>query len=121
MDATEITKGIAAHARWKARLNTAIDTRKLSVPVSTIRVDNECEFGKWLHGAAFPPAERNGQHYPKVKELHARFHQSAATVAQLAEAGRADEARKHMATNGDFALVSTELTMAMSAWRNTLA
>ncbi|MEZ5354464.1 MAG: CZB domain-containing protein [Bryobacteraceae bacterium] len=120
MDHTAIDKGIAAHARWKARLNNAIDTGRMDVPVATVRVDNQCEFGKWLYGGEIPAEQKRAEHYATVRELHGRFHQAAARVVELAEAGKAGDARAEMASSGEFAVVSSKLTLAMSAWKKSL-
>ncbi len=121
MDHTAIDNGIAAHARWKARLYKAIDSGKMDVPAATVRVDNQCDFGKWLYGADVPAEQKKGSHYVAVRDLHARFHKAAANVAVLIEAGKGGEAKKEMDSGGEFAVVSSKLTLAMSAWKKSLS
>jgi hypothetical protein len=120
MNQDAIDKGIAAHSVWKSRLNTAISRGKMDVPAASIRADNQCEFGKWLYAPEIPASDKGSAHYPKIRDLHARFHKAAAKVAELAEAGRAAEAKKEMGLGGEFTQVSSELTLAMSAWRKSL-
>lgn len=70
-----IQKAIAAHASWKARLGTAVDTGKFDVASDVVRTDNRCEFGKWLYGQDFTAAEKETQNFRAAVALHAKFHQ----------------------------------------------
>lgn len=47
---------------------------KTEVPVGTIRVDDQCAFGKWLRSASLPPELACNRPYQSVKTLHAGFH-----------------------------------------------
>ncbi len=114
LDALE--NAIANHARWKYRLMDAIDTGKSEARVGDVRVDDACQFGKWL--LALPLSERLSDHYRKVRELHAEFHSLAAHVLELAVGGRAAEATAAMAMGSRFAVVSSQLTMAVLAWKD---
>ena len=114
-----LQKAIAAHARWKTRLRDAIDSEKLDVPVSAIKTDNQCEFGKWLYGSELATEEKGTAHYKEVKELHARFHQEAAKVAELALSGKKDAAEAVMGASGDYGRASADLTLAVSRWRDS--
>lgn len=44
-----------------------------------VRLDNLCDFGKWLYGA--DAATMAGSHYANINDLHARFHETAAADA----------------------------------------
>jgi hypothetical protein len=116
---TEIDKYIAAHGNWKARLRQMITSGKSDVPVSTIRRDDQCEFGKWLHAAS--PDERRQVDFQRVMALHKAFHVAAARVAQLASSGNASEAEGLMGFNGEFAMASMALTRAMKEWKTKAA
>jgi len=120
MTIDEIEKAIAAHAAWKIRLLGAIRDGKLDVSPATIKMDNQCAFGKWLYASTIPPAIINSAHYKKVKEHHAEFHKAAARVAELAVAGKKKEAEQLMRAGGEYTLVSSKLTMAMLEWKNSL-
>lgn len=117
----EIDNAIGAHGLWKGRLKTAIDTGKIDVPVETIRKDNQCPFGKWLYGTSLSTAERNSSHYRTVKDLHAEFHKTAAHVTELALAGKKDQAQAMMRSSGEYANVTTRLTLAMMDWKQALS
>ena len=111
-----LDQAIAAHAKWKYRLMEAIDTGKSQCRVSDVRTDNSCDFGKWL--SELPLSERLSENYKKVRTLHAEFHGLAADVLELALAERKDEAAASMALGSRFATVSSNLTMAVMAWKN---
>lgn len=87
-DIQEIDKAIGAHGMWKGRLKIAIDTGKVDAPVTTIRMDNQCVFGKWLYGTTLTSADKSSSDYQAVKTLHAEFHKVAAMVAELVESGK---------------------------------
>jgi len=116
MNRTEaLDRAIAAHAKWKYRLMEAIDTGKSQWRVDDVRTDSACEFGKWL--GALPLSERLSEHSKKVRALHAEFHVLAADVLELALAGRKAEATAAMALRSRFATASSNLTMAVMAWK----
>ncbi len=119
-DKAEIDKAVAAHGMWKTRLKMAIETGTVEVPVETIKQDNQCAFGKWLYGASLTAGDKTSTHYKSVKELHAKFHKSAARVAELALAGKKSEAEALMALRGEFSDASADLTAAMIAWKKSV-
>ena len=102
---------------WKGRLKIAIDTGKVDAPVATIRMDNQCVFGKWLYGTTLTSADKSSSDYQAVKTLHAEFHKVAAMVAELVESGKKAEAEKLMGHTGQFTAVSGKLTAAMMEWK----
>ena len=116
---TQITKAIGAHGMWKSRLLSAISTGRLDTPVTTIERDDECDFGKFLHGPDLDAGEHASADYKKVRDLHAEFHKIAAEVARLAQTGRAADART-MVDNGRYATASGALTSAMMDWKRHL-
>ena len=77
-----IQKAIAAHSSWKARLRSAVATGKCDVTPADIKVDNRCEFGKWLYGPDFSAAEKQTKNCRAAIDLHAKFHQEAAKVVE---------------------------------------
>ena len=113
----ELDDAIGAHGRWKTNLKNAIATGKIETSIETIRVDNQCSFGKWLYGATLTPKDKASNHYKTVKDLHAEFHKTAARVAELAVTGKKAEAEKMMGLGGEFAAISSKLTRAMMDWK----
>ena len=117
MNATEIfDRAIAAHAKWKYHLMQAIDTGTSEWHVRDVRADNACEFGKWL--SALPLSERLGEYCVKVRALHTEFHVLASDVLEMALAGRKEQATAAMAFSSRFAAVSSNLVMAILAWKD---
>ena len=115
----QLDKGIAAHGMWKARLRTAIDTGKSDFTVEKVKVDNGCDFGKWLY--ALGPTEKGSPNFAKVKDMHAQFHTEAARILALALAGNKAEAEKGIAMGSKFADLSSKVTGAMMEWKRTAA
>ncbi len=119
--AEEIARAIGAHGHWKAQLRAAIASGELDVKVASIRVDDQCALGKWLHGSNMADSERDHDHHEIVARLHAEFHRVAARVAELALSGNKAEAQKLMDLDGEFTHASAKLTLAMMTWKHALA
>ena len=116
-----IQKAIAAHSSWKARLKSAVASGKFDVTPADIKVDNRCEFGKWLYSSEFSAAEKQTQNYRRAVDLHAKFHQEAARVVEWATSGHKDEAEMAMGLEGGYTKASSALTKALVEWRLTLS
>jgi hypothetical protein len=116
-----IQKAIAAHASWKARLRTAVDKGKFDAMPAIVRTDNRCEFGKWLYGPDFTAAEKETQNYRTAIDLHAKFHQEAANVVDLATSGRKSEAEQAISMEGSYSKASSALTKELVQWRLKLS
>jgi hypothetical protein len=112
VDQDVLQKALIAHSSWKARLRAAIVNGKLDIAVSSVKVDNQCAFGKWLYGSEVSTLEKQTEQYRSVKQLHAKFHEEAAKVAQFAISGHQQEAENAMA--GDFNNVSSALMGTLS-------
>lgn len=116
--AQQIDRAIGAHGMWKTRLKDAVTTGVSEFNVETVKVDNRCEFGRWLHQEASVQT-RADPRYAQVRTLHAQFHQEAAAVLAQALAGKQTEARAALALRSPFASASARLTQAMVDWRKT--
>jgi hypothetical protein len=114
--AEALDRAVAAHAKWKYRLMEAIDTGTSAWRVADVQADDGCDFGKWLAGLRL--GDRLSHHFKQVRSLHAEFHTLAAHVLELAVGGRAAEATAAMAMGSRFAVVSSQLTMAVLAWKD---
>jgi purine-binding chemotaxis protein CheW len=113
----EIEDAVRAHLQWKVRIKSAIACGKLGVPVQTVRAEDACSFGRWLHGGGVPADVKGSERLDAVKKLHKRFHQATANVAELALAGRRKEAERAIAEGGSFAVASDALLEVLRAWR----
>jgi Chemoreceptor zinc-binding domain len=119
LDKEEIDKAINIHSMWKVRLRQAIDSGKIDVPVETIRQKDQCAFGKWLYGSTFAAGDKASPYYKTVCDLHAEFHTLAAKVAELAVAGKKDEAVKMLTLDGPYGAASAKLTGALMDWKRS--
>lgn len=115
-----IQKAIAAHAKWKARLRTAVSTGTFEAAPAVVRADNRCEFGKWLYGPDFAAADKETINYRAAVDLHAKFHQEAAKIVELATTGQKDEAERAMGLEGSYTRASSALTKELVQWRLSL-
>lgn len=116
----QLFNALRAHAAWKLRLAQAIETGTSEFSVDAVRVDNACPFGQWLYGS-IDAAARGSAYYEQVRGLHAAFHRQAANVLALALAGRTAEARQAMEVGREFNRASAQLTLALTAWQESVA
>ena len=111
----QITAAVGAHGLWKQRLTGAIKTHSKDLDATTVKKDDQCDFGKWLR-VALPTMSgdmaRSGQ---QVRDLHSRFHVQAADVVKLAGGGQSQAAQQAM--DGPYSTASAELTKAMIDWK----
>lgn len=112
----QVQLAVAAHDAWKKRLSAAIDSRSSNISVQVAAQDDQCAFGKWLYGPTLPRAVKRSADYKKCREMHARFHRTAAEVLKLALDGNAPAAARAMGPASDFAQISASLTSALTAW-----
>ena len=101
MDKSKIDNAISAHCKWVMRLLAAIETGGSEFDPKTVKTDNNCEFGKWMYGEL--AAEIGASPiFTEIKTFHAKFHQAAAAILELALQGRKDEAVVLLRSGGDF-------------------
>ena len=111
--AAQIRVALASHAMWKHHLEAAIRTGRAARPADEVRREDRCAFGAWLLG--LEPLRAVPQ-FGEVRELHARFHEEAARVLELAVAGQAVAAAQAMAERGRFERASRDLREALERW-----
>ncbi len=116
----KIDDALDAHARWKIRLKDAIKAGGADLNPAEVRLDNRCDFGKWLHGSDIPAGVRASTHYATAVRLHAAFHQAAADVVDKVKAGDHASAESSMKMGGAFSRASAELSGALSTWKSGL-
>lgn len=114
----EIQNAIRAYGEWKLRLKTAISRGASEFSPDTVSQDNQCAFGKWLHGTTLPASAKGGASYASVKRMHAEFHQTAGKVLKNALDG--NQAMSQQLLDGDFADQSKKLVAALSEWKGAL-
>ena len=111
-----IDKGIGAHGMWKQRIRSAIATGQSEWTPGVVQQDNQCEFGKWLYSCS--EREKASPHYARVKELHASFHKTAASVLSLALDQKKSEAETAIASGSEYITLSSSLTHEMMDWKD---
>ena len=116
----EIEQAIGAHALWKSRLRTALESGRATASADFISRDDRCDFGEWLQGPELTPADKATEHFQTVSRLHAEFHHIAAQLVDLARGGKKLEASKAEALDMAFLEASTKLIAAMEAWHESL-
>ncbi len=114
----DIEQAIGAHAIWMSHLRQAVLDAPLGIDIQSIRRDDQCEFGKWLHGARVSAEDRDTESYRQVRELHVEFHATAGQVIELAACGRPVEA--YALLYGEYITLSGRLALAMRAWQEKL-
>ncbi len=97
---------IGVHVMWKQRLIAYLSGKsEEQLDPDIIRLDDRCALGKWIYGEGKPMETLPG--YEEVRELHATFHQNAAEVVSLHQAGQTAEAE--ILLNGGYSRLSEKL------------
>jgi hypothetical protein len=110
-DKERIEAAIAAHVKWMSRLREAVATGQSEFTEDQVRVDDRCEFGKWIYSdfkALCPPAT-----FEAIRHTHAEFHRTAAQVLTMALGGRKDEAKVELASGARLSRLSGELILGL--------
>ena len=113
--AQAIDKAIDAHSLWKSRLKEAINKRDSEFKVQNVKLDNFCEFGKWLY--SLPSDIKSTDAFQNIRNLHAEFHGVASEILDLALIGRKEDAMKKLDFGGPYSLISGKLTLALNRWK----
>lgn len=103
---------VAAHVKWKDRLNQFIDgTSVEQLKSDVVCKDNMCDLGKWIYGegASFK-AKSN---YTALVNKHAHFHVCASDVVKKVEGN--DKSGAKSLLDGAFAAASAETVSAIMA------
>jgi methyl-accepting chemotaxis protein len=114
----DLNNAIQRHAEWKFRFRKALHDDE-SLDATAISKDNNCEFGKWLHGEA-------KARYGKCASLanclahHAAFHLAAGKVAEAINARKKDEAERMLAIGSAYDLASKGVGVAIIELKNEI-
>ena len=112
--ASHFDDAIAAHIKWKTRLNQFIDgssTEKLDRAV--VCKDNLCALGKWIYGDG--EKYKNALHYEELLSNHANFHRCAGEVVGKVETH--DKAGAISILQGEFAVSAKETVTSIMSLR----
>lgn len=97
---------IGVHVMWKRRLIAyRAGKDEAQMGPDTIRPDDRCALGKWIYGEGKPMGALPG--YEEVRALRAAYHQNAAEIVSLHQAGKT--AGAEILLNGSFSRLSEKL------------
>lgn len=102
------------HARWITRLREHVYGSLRLDPATVGRADS-CAFAGWLRDSE--PHMRDVPDYWRCVALHARWHDCAARVVDLANQGRKLEAELALAPGGQLRCLSAELVTTFARLR----
>lgn len=106
-----LDEAIQKHAEWKVKFRSAI-AKKEKMDATTIRADNCCILGKWLHNEGKIQYGTKGS-FTTVVARHADFHRIAGKVADTINAGNYDAAEKMLDAGTDYAQASSAVAVAI--------
>jgi methyl-accepting chemotaxis protein len=115
----DLEKAISKHAEWKMNFRTAINKQQ-KLDAATIRKDNCCELGRWLHGDA---KSRHGglAAYTELLTQHAAFHVEAGKVADAINNAKFEQAAAMIESSTPFASTSSAVGTAIIRLRKAAA
>ena len=118
MTEIDIDALIASHDRWRLQLQDMVNGRSQEVmQPERIGQDDRCDLGRWLHGAG---RQRLG-HVPAFDMLVARhryFHQQAAAVVTLFNAG--EQPKAVQLVNGGCRHASNQVLLLLKELKRSL-
>ena len=112
----DLDNAIQKHAQWKFKFMDALHTKE-HMDAAAISKDNNCEFGKWLHGDAKAEFGKEGS-YAKCVADHAAFHVEAGKIAVLVNANKPDEAERMMAKGSVYDQASRTVAVSIIVLKN---
>jgi uncharacterized phage infection (PIP) family protein YhgE len=115
-----VRAAISAHASWKQRLRTAVNTGRVGKDTNptTVARDNACDFGRWLHGEARDTVDPT--RLKQIINLHATFHHEAAAVLAAVARNDLEEAKKQLLDDNGYAGALAALTDFLLSWSREL-
>ena len=111
--AKQISDAVNAHTQWKMRLLDAAKAGTTDFTPDTVGRDDQCPFGKWLHGP-LDSAVKGDAHYGKVLSLHGELHNKAAGVVEMIKRGDGQSASQALGPGTPYALASANLVLELS-------
>src|SRR3989344_3585673 len=114
----DLDSAIKAHAQWGTKLRDAAKKHQ-QLDADTIRRDDCCELGRWLHGkgqgsyGALPA-------FQSLVDKHRDFHEVAGALAPTLNRGNYADAEQALAGNTPFSQASGAVGAAIIQLRNSL-
>ncbi|MGD0802076.1 MAG: CZB domain-containing protein [Terracidiphilus sp.] len=114
----DLDNAIQKHAEWKFKFRNALHNDEL-MDAAAISKDNNCEFGKWLHGDAKMQYGKDGCHAKCVAD-HAAFHLQAGKIATAINAKTPQEAERMMAAGSAYDMASKRVGVSIIELKNAI-
>jgi aerotaxis receptor len=112
----DLKAAIAKHMEWKTRLRNAA-LRNEPLDVATIRRDDCCPLGQWLHGEG-GRIWSNQPRFVALVDRHREFHLETGTVATAISRGAKEEGLAMLGGGTPFAQATQAVVMAIKALMN---
>jgi hypothetical protein len=113
-----LDEAIQAHAAWKIKLAVYLKKPDGSLKPAEIGADSRCPLGQWLHGDAAKYSSL--PEYQTLMTEHARFHKTAANIAEQANGGRQLNSDEVLGSGSEFATTSLSVVKAIKNLQNKL-
>lgn len=113
----QLRGAITAHELWRAHLVSAVLTGRGRTSPAEARREDGCDFGRWLTRVGDLPEVPQVQ---PVRDLHRRFHEEAAAVLELVQAGKRGEATRALGPGSRFDEASLRLSAALKDWASAV-
>ena len=114
----DLNEAIQKHAEWKVKFRSAINKQE-TMDAATIRQDNCCPLGKWLHGEGQSQYQGKAA-FTNVVARHADFHRSAGKVADAINAKKYAAAETMLEGGTEYGLASSAVAGAISALKKEM-
>ena len=108
-----LDEAVAKHMEWKVRLRSSI-VKKEVVDAATIRKDDCCVLGKWLHGEGKTQYGRK-KSFAELVAKHADFHRNAGSVADTINAKKYELAETMLDGRSEFGAASFAVAGAIAS------
>ena len=108
-----------AHTQWKVKLRMAISQQQ-TLDLATIKADNCCPLGQWLHGEA-KGLDGRIPAYRDCVTRHAAFHSAAASVGEAINQKRYAQPEKMLEPGTPYAAATTAVASAILGLKKAAA
>ncbi|MDX2204472.1 MAG: CZB domain-containing protein [Hyphomicrobiaceae bacterium] len=113
-----LDEAIKSHSSWKMKLSQYLKNADGSLRSTEVRADNRCALGRWLQGEGRKLA--GSPEYATLVQQHAHFHQAAAHIVDMANAGKSVEGETALRSDSEFGRCSRETVSAIMAMQRKL-
>lgn len=113
-----LDEAIQKHSEWKVKLRAAA-SKKETLDAATIRQDNACTLGKWLHGEG-KTQYGSKMSFTNLVAKHADFHHNAGKVAEAINAKKYNAAETMLGIGSQYGHASLAVAAAITALKKEI-